>query len=521
MLLKTTSNIRQELYINALINRADIYHLIGSEAMAMEDYEAVLSITRDVDNQVNTLIMLSDISIKQGNVTDSLAFTEKIAAIVQGSKDPFLKGKAILAKAHVMRYRGEFRDAMKLMKSALAYYQRAEQNPRKSMKEFRAIGKSIARCNHNLGIVYYGLGDYDLALEYFSKSVKVMSGLSNKIGELQSLNNIGLVLWRKGKLKEAEKAFHKALEMSVKMGHKSGIAFITGNLGLVLNDRGMYSDGLDYLQQAVRSAKEIGDRSLTGTHLNNMGNSYEALLDYRTAMECYTQSLKIFQEIGFLHGTAMLLNNVGTVYCVWAQLSKALSYATEAEKVAESENLTEVMVRCYSNKGKILAYMKKHRVGEQALMKAYRLAEKQEMTGLLIEIMVEYIHAACIGFLDNKIDIYHLCADFIKNLENQLVETELSFMKKCFIRLIIMRYRLLVSTGVSVQLFRKGLKKMSGKIDNERILIEYAIACALMNLRCDLDYGIHLKHAEELSHKIGSKILIKEIIDMRSFAQRR
>lgn len=55
----------------------------------------------------------------------------------------------------------------------------------------------------NLGAVYYALGDFSKALEYYRKSLNISKKLEDRIAESSCYGNIGIVYYHHCQLTEA------------------------------------------------------------------------------------------------------------------------------------------------------------------------------------------------------------------------------------------------------------------------------------------------------------------------------
>ncbi|HMY33512.1 MAG TPA: tetratricopeptide repeat protein, partial [Leptospiraceae bacterium] len=73
---------------------------------------------------------------------------------------------------------------------------------------------------NNIGMVYNDQGNYDLALEHYSKSktIREKLGLTKTDGYATNLNNIGLVNYRQGAYCKAVEWFKKAVIIREQIG---------------------------------------------------------------------------------------------------------------------------------------------------------------------------------------------------------------------------------------------------------------------------------------------------------------
>jgi tetratricopeptide (TPR) repeat protein len=153
------------------------------------------------------------------------------------------------------------------------------------------------------GKQYHHLADYDTALDYLKRSLKIRQEIGDKSGEGTTLNNISQIY----------------------------------------DARGDYDTALDYLKRSLKIQQEIGDKSGEGTTLNNIANIYLARGDYDTALDYLKRSLKIQQEIGDKSGLCATLFNMGHIY--WQnedQQNAVLSWVT-VYQIAKNINLAQAL----------------------------------------------------------------------------------------------------------------------------------------------------------------------------------
>jgi len=66
----------------------------------------------------------------------------------------------------------------------------------------------------NLGRVYKAWGYYDVAVDYFDKSLAIGGETKNRKGEAQSLDNLGNVYLARGQYDKAVETYEKSLAIS-------------------------------------------------------------------------------------------------------------------------------------------------------------------------------------------------------------------------------------------------------------------------------------------------------------------
>lgn len=134
----------------------------------------------------------------------------------------------------------------------------------------------ISSLSGNMGTVYFGLGDYAQALNYFEKSLTMMEEkLSNKIRQTTTLTNIGNVYGAQGHYFKAIDYYQKSLKLNETPGliaiPKASTMSGIGTTYLRLGD---IPKALDYLQKGLHLSKVERHKTSTATNYVNLSNLY-------------------------------------------------------------------------------------------------------------------------------------------------------------------------------------------------------------------------------------------------------
>jgi tetratricopeptide (TPR) repeat protein len=111
------------------------------------------------------------------------------------------------------------------------------------------------------------------------------------MGEGISLTNIGGVYWNLGQYSQALNYYQQALAVSREIGDRSGEGYILSSMGGVYSNQGDYTQALTLYQQALAIRREIGDKAGEGNTLNSMAGVYYSLGQYPQALEFYQQAV--------------------------------------------------------------------------------------------------------------------------------------------------------------------------------------------------------------------------------------
>ncbi len=196
------------------------------------------------------------------------------------SEGSALTGEILMGKGWVLSKLGKLDDAGKNYFQALDYF---IDNPER-----------MCRALSYLGILNIRKGDFDGALDYYNRSLKVCQDHDFKWPAMQ----------------------------------------LYGNIGNVYNARGDYRKSLEYYEKSLKIALEISDRRIEGINLLNIGNAYNQLGRPDKALENFQQALDIQKAIGDRGSEAVNYNNIAETYLNLGQYLKSFDYSNRGLKLA-------------------------------------------------------------------------------------------------------------------------------------------------------------------------------------------
>ena len=179
------------------------------------------------------------------------------------------------------------------------------------------------------GKSFYEKNDYDLALSYYRKSLKINEEIGDKRRIANSYNNIGLIYRKQGNYEKALEYFLKSLAIKKELGDKKGMGASYNTIGVIYQEKGNYDKAISYYKKSLKIKEE------TGSTLNNIGLIYQGQGNYDEAFSYFKRSLKLFEKTGHKYGIASALNNIGMVFDDKGNADKALNYHKKSLKVRE------------------------------------------------------------------------------------------------------------------------------------------------------------------------------------------
>jgi len=206
------------------------------------------------------------------------------------------------------------------------------------------IGDSIgiARSLNNLGIIYNDQGFYSKALDYFFQALSLYTSQNNKIGMAPVLNNIGLVYQNQGDFDLSESYHKKSIELKNELNDPKGIGFSLNNLGIVYYKRGNMEVAIQYYNQALEIRQRLGDKREIANTISNLGNAYFAKGNMDQALKLLFESIDLYESIKDLQGIANGNLFIGRVYREQGLSKNALEYFAKALTLAQQVGMKKL-----------------------------------------------------------------------------------------------------------------------------------------------------------------------------------
>ncbi|NNK18419.1 MAG: tetratricopeptide repeat protein [Maribacter sp.] len=182
------------------------------------------------------------------------------------------------------------------VKSALKYYQDAlilaetVENPSRNIK--RSINVSL----NGIGNIYRKLGQYQQAIEKFSKSLELEAELENKLGLAINHQNIGDCYEAQGMLEEALENFRLSLGYNNQINSERGKIICNYSIAHVYVHQGKNEEAEVMLEEILKDARQAGDPKIISDVLINLGVALLEQNEYKDAEIPLIESLNIAQK---------------------------------------------------------------------------------------------------------------------------------------------------------------------------------------------------------------------------------
>lgn len=226
--------------------------------------------------------------------------------------------------------------------------------------------KQLANALNLKGISFVIRGNYFLAIDFFSESLKISEELKDNNGIANTTNSLGIIYQKQSNYKKSLEYFSKCLEIREAMKDTFGMANSLGNIGIAQSNLGMKDEALVSYLKSIDYRKQIGDKAGVANSYANIGNLYKDNNKTELALESYLKSLELYRLSNNLFGMGAMYVNISRLY-LNTNIDMSFKYADSANVIAEKSKITqilsessELLYRIYKDKGEYEKALKKY-----------------------------------------------------------------------------------------------------------------------------------------------------------------
>ncbi len=234
-----------------------------------------------------------------------------------------------IAVIHTMK--GQFIHALEENQEALSLLERLHtKNPAES--RFRE-GTGVALAN--IGAIYYHQQNWNKALEYWVKALKIHEELGNLESSALLSNNLGIICFEQKRYTEALSYYQTALDHFSKMEVPDRIAMCYTNISEVYSAQKLFREARCYIEKSMKLKEETGD-------LPGLVECYSILAELDRNMDDFSASVRdaltgyeIAREIGDSLGIRKLFGLLAAGYASMGDYRNAYEYHIQLKNISD------------------------------------------------------------------------------------------------------------------------------------------------------------------------------------------
>ncbi|OJJ17106.1 hypothetical protein BKI52_30810 [marine bacterium AO1-C] len=203
----------------------------------------------------------------------------------------------------------------------------------KVRETFLADSFSLAINYNRIGVLLYEQQNYEKAITYYNKHLKVVQKL--KVQKLQSLsyNNIALAYQHLHRYTEAEEHYQKSIFLAQKAKHKPILGWAYNGMGIVNQEQKRYPKAKEWFDKAI--AIRTKPRLLAQSYYG-LGKNYQLQKQYRKAKQYYLKASSLAQRTTDLALKRDIQGGLSICYESLGETAKALTSHQLFKQLADS-----------------------------------------------------------------------------------------------------------------------------------------------------------------------------------------
>lgn len=207
--------------------------------------------------------------------------------------------------------------------------------------------QDIARLLSNSSQLLTRLGNLDQALTNLHTALEIKErmfaeGIAKDRKSIAStLHNIGIILLKTKDFERALEYFFKAVKIREEYGDVSGLYL--SNIGIAYQQLGQYEESLKFHNEALSIYRQENSLENISSALNNIGYLYDLQKQWEKSLDYYLQALELKREVSDIFGVANCAKNAGSIYLELGDLDSARRLIDESMMMAENNNMVEII----------------------------------------------------------------------------------------------------------------------------------------------------------------------------------
>ncbi|MFT6369425.1 MAG: tetratricopeptide (TPR) repeat protein [Maribacter sp.] len=250
-------------------------------------------------------------------------------------------------KISSLNYLGVVYSRTSSVRTAMDFNQQALELAETVKYPSEGIKRSINVSLNSIGNLYLTLKQYDLAISYFERSIKLEEELNNILGLAINHQNIGKCQEEQGALDQALENYRISLSYNEDINNTIGRVTCKESITKVYIKKEQYQQALRLIKGTIPIAMELGNAFLIARLYINLGWAQLKLHQNEDAEESLLEGYSVGEKHNFRDELSQASHLLSELYEVKKNYQKALNYKNKAISL-DKEILNEGTIR-YAN----------------------------------------------------------------------------------------------------------------------------------------------------------------------------
>lgn len=274
---------------DTLGNIGGVHLLLGRYPEALDRYRSALSISESLKSTPSMSQDHGNIGLcllGLGEIDEAIIHFDKAIRLAKDAGMRQDEAYWTRGKANALIQKGAYDQGLELHKAALAVYEEVE-----------AQAEAVEAL-HDMGQLYFLLGDLDSAEQNFERALAVANSIGLARGITSNLIALGDLQFRREQFAAARESYEKASSRASESGEKYLLAAATLRLALVHREEERYDEAANASQRALKAAREMRSPGLEAEALLAFAEIERRRRRFAGSLESYFAAEKAIAPIG-------------------------------------------------------------------------------------------------------------------------------------------------------------------------------------------------------------------------------
>ncbi|MCF8230690.1 MAG: sensor histidine kinase [Bacteroidales bacterium] len=246
----------------------------------------------------------------------------------------------------------------------------------------RDYQKGLFQSHNHLGIIYDIKSNFDSSTTHYSKAIEISKQTHDSSHLASALSNMGLTYWHIGKYHLALEYFYDAQAIfETHSPESSGMISVYNNIGMIYTELDDFENALLIFNKALEINKNLNDTLTRAAIYSNMGDVFQKKDKVDKAFNYYNRSIKLKKSKDDSYGLSQtyveltkLLIDQDSLEAANDALKKCFEYSDKAGNKSQIAEAYLLMVNLHKKKGEIKRPL---RYSRMALDKAQKIKSRK------------------------------------------------------------------------------------------------------------------------------------------------
>ncbi len=307
--------------------------------------------------------------IRSGNYQKSLKYANELRTIAQKAKDNLTEVIAISAQIESMT-------PIEKIKECLECFERGKELIFKLHLKEKKEKKIQGYFFFTVGLIFQKLNKFDIALQYFMKSMQIHKNTDNEMGMAKIYLHFGDIAFIKKFYVEAKRYLLKSIEISERYPLNTSTILANSHLGWINLRERKFEIAKYYFEVALKTSRKFNNKHCENYSIYGLGQLSLKKGNLDEAMKCFKKSLILTKSIESPIGLAYSYLNIGIICNLKGDFSIANIFFKKGLDYIRKANSPLMIMEFYKINGKISGAIGNYYQANKYLQNSISIAKK-------------------------------------------------------------------------------------------------------------------------------------------------